>query len=297
VPDPALERTLTSALAAALGRDSLQTRGWTSIGGGCISEAARFESDAGAFFAKWNPDAPAGLFESEALGLKEMASAGSSLSIPAVVTVSGEGARPSFIVMEYLETQEAPSPADEETLGRGLAELHRSPAPRFGFARDTYCGATRQANAWSDSWPEFFATRRLVPLLDAITNERGTPARERDLYDRLVARLPELLAAEATPALIHGDLWSGNVLWTPRGPALVDPACAYAEREMEFGITTLFGGLTPRAFGAYEEAHPLRPGWRERNRLYQLYHLLNHHLLFGGGYGAQALRIARSFVG
>ena len=297
MPDPAVERAIASALATALGRDRVAIRTWTSMGGGCISEAARLETDAGAFFAKWNADVPVGFFESEALGLREMAAAGSGLKVPAVLAVGGPSAGPAFIVMECLEARSSPSAADEETLGRSLAAMHRHTAPRFGFARETYCGATRQANAWSDTWPEFFATRRLVPLLGAIAQARGLPASERGTYDRLIGRLADLLPAKAIPALIHGDLWSGNVLWTTEGPALVDPACAYAEREMEFGITTLFGGLTPRAWSAYEEAYPLEAGWRERNPLYQLYHLLNHHLLFGGGYGSQALRIARSFAG
>jgi protein-ribulosamine 3-kinase len=297
VPDPTVERAIASALGTALGRDRLAIQAWTSIGGGCISEAAKFETDAGAFFAKWNADVPAGFFESEALGLREMAAAGSGLKIPAVLAVGDPSAGPAFIVLECLEPRSSPSADDEETLGRGLADLHRHTAPRFGFARESYCGATPQRNAWSNTWPEFFATRRLVPLLEAIAQARGLPAVEWALYQRLITRLPDLLAGEARPALIHGDLWSGNVLWTTRGPALVDPACAYAEREMELGITTLFGGLTPRAWSAYEEAYPLEPGWRDRNPLYQLYHLLNHHLLFGGGYGVQALRIARSFVG
>ena len=297
MPDPAVERAIASALAVALGRDRVAIRASTAIGGGCISQAARLETDAGAFFAKWNADVPLGFFESVALGLREMAAAGCGLKIPAVLAIGGSDAGPAFILMECLEGRSSPLPADEEALGRGLAAMHRHPAPRFGFARETYCGATRQRNAWSDSWPEFFATRRLVPLLESIEKARGQPASERATYDRLVARLPDLLAAEAAPALIHGDLWSGNVLWSTSGPALVDPACAYAEREMEFGITILFGGLPPRAWSAYEEAYPLEPGWRERNPLYQLYHLLNHHLLFGGGYGAQALRIARSIAG
>jgi protein-ribulosamine 3-kinase len=296
VPEPAVERAIAAALAAALGRDTLWTRAWSPIGGGCISEAARFETDEGPFFAKWNEDAPADLFPAEALGLREMAAAGSRLKVPRVVAVSEEGAAPAFIVMELLETRTS-RPADEEDLGRGLAELHRRRSDRFGFPRDTYCGATLQDNGWVEAWPEFFAARRLAPLVSAIAKVRGLPVSERATFDRLIARLPEWLPAEAAPGLIHGDLWSGNVLWTASGPALVDPACAYAEREMEFGITTLFGGLPPRAWSSYEEAYPLAAGWRERNPLYQLYHLLNHHLLFGGGYAGQALRIARAFVG
>ena len=102
----------------------------------------------------------------------------------------------------------------------------------------------------------------------------------------MIERLPSLVADGAPPALIHGDLWSGNALGSTRGPALVDPACAYADREAELGMMTLFGGFDRHCFAAYEEAFPLPAGWRERNGLYQLYHVLNHHALFGGHYGA-----------
>ena len=296
MPEPCLERALGDALARALERECVEVRALRPLGGGCINQAARIDTEAGTFFVKWSAAAPPDLFEREAEGLRELERAGSGLKIPRVLATHGpEAGRPGFIVMEYLEPRAVHSQADEEALGRGLAELHKRTAPRFGLASDSYCGATRQPNAWCADWPEFYASRRLRPLVESIAKRRGLSAAERSGYARLIARLPELLPTDAPPALIHGDLWSGNVLATTRGPALVDPACAYAEREMEFGITTLFGGLTPRAWSAYLEAFPLRPGWRERNPLYQLYHLLNHHLLFGGGYGAQALQIAQHF--
>jgi protein-ribulosamine 3-kinase len=296
VSDAAAKKAITSALAGALGR-SLRVDRWQAVGGGCISHASRIDTNTGTFFAKWNAEAPPDFFEAEARGLRELGKARSSLAIPAVVAASGpRGEIPAFIVMEYLDPQAAHGAVDEEVLGRGLAELHGASAPRFGFPGDTYCGSTRQSNVWCDTWPEFYAERRLRPLLAALRKARGLSASDQALYEGVVARLPELIPAEAKPSLIHGDLWSGNVLWTTRGPALVDPSCAYGEREMEFGITTLFGGLPPRAWSAYLEASPLPSGWRERNPLYQLYHLLNHYLLFGGGYGAQARDLARGFV-
>ncbi len=222
-----------------------------------------------------------------------MARAATSLVVPRVLAARGPRAGlPGFILLEHL----APGPPDDERLGRGLAELHRHTAPRFGFQVDSYCGSTRQPNGWCASWAEFYALRRLQPLLAAVEARRGLERGERRLLDRLVERLPDLVPPGGAPSLIHGDLWSGNVLHAAGGPALVDPACAFAEREMEFGMSALFGGLSARAQAAYAEAWPLAPGWRERNPLYQLYHLLNHHLLFGGGYGAQALAIARRFV-
>jgi len=296
VSDGSARKAIAAALSAALGRRVRVDR-WQSVGGGCISHASRIDTDAGQFFVKWNAEAPPDLFEAEARGLREMAKARSSLAIPSVLAAAGpRGECPAFIAMEYLEPEAAHAPADEEVLGRGLAQLHRARAKQFGFAGDAYCGSTRQANAWGDSWPEFYAERRLRPLLRSLERERGLAASDHALYEGVIARLRELLPAEATPSLIHGDLWSGNVLWTTRGPALVDPSCAYAEREMEFGITLLFGGLPPRAWSAYLEAWPLPAGWRERNPLYQLYHLLNHYLIFGGGYGAQARQVAKPFA-
>ena len=285
----ALERALREALADP----DLAIRAVRPVGGGCISPTARLDTTAGPFFAKWNDSGPADLFLREADGLRELAGAASGLAIPEVLVARAPTDKaPALIVMELLE----PGPLDDEALGRGLAALHRRTTAAFGFHVDTYCGPTRQANGALPSWPEFYARRRLLPLLDAIERERDVGSADRATFERIIAKLPELVPADAPPALIHGDLWSGNALGSRRGPALVDPACAYADREMELGMMTLFGGFSSRCFAAYAEAWPLPAGWRQRNALYQLYHVLNHFLLFGGHYGAQALEIARRYA-
>ncbi len=287
---------LEPAFRLALGDPDLRVTRVDPVGGGCISDAACVATTAGTFFAKWRRSEPADLFLREADGLRALRAAGSGLVIPNVLFASApEQERPGVILMEYLP-QTARGDDDDEALGRGLAALHRQRRRDFGFEVSTYCGTTRQDNSRCASWPEFYAERRLLPLVRGLERERGVPASERRVFEQVVERLPRLLAHQPEASLIHGDLWSGNVLATPRGPALVDPACAYADREMEFGITTLFGGFSPRFLAAYEEAWPLPAGWRDRNPLYQLYHLLNHALLFGGGYGAQALAVARRFV-
>ena len=284
---------LEQALREGLGDPSLEVLSVRSVGGGCISETARVETSAGAFFAKWNEGGPPDLFEREADGLREMARAASGLAIPRVLAAHApRGNAPALIVMELLE----PGALDAEGLGLGLAKLHRRTAGSFGFPTHTYCGTTRQDNTSAPSWAEFYGRRRLDPLLRLLESERGLSAADRHVYGRVIDRLPELVADGSPPSLIHGDLWSGNVLGSAHGPALVDPACAYADREMELGMMTLFGGFSERCFRAYEEAWPLPSRWRERNGLYQLYHVLNHFLLFGGHYGPQALSLARRFV-
>jgi fructosamine-3-kinase len=284
---------LESALREALGDPRLEVRRLSPVGGGCISETARVDTSAGAFFAKWNEGGPPDLFEREADGLRAMAKAASGLIIPRVLEARGPGAEgPALIVMELLE----PGPLDMEALGRGLAAMHRAASSSFGFPVGTYCGTTPQDNTSEGTWAGFYARRRLEPLLRLVESERGLPAADRRIYERLVERLPELAATGSPPSLVHGDLWSGNVLGSARGPALVDPACAYADREMELGMMTLFGGFPERCFEAYEESWPLPAGWRERNGLYQLYHVLNHFLLFGGHYGPHALSLARRYA-
>jgi fructosamine-3-kinase len=287
---------LEGQLRKALGDPALRVLEQEPVGGGCIHHALRVRTTRGDWFAKWNDDCAPDLFLSEAEGLRALREAGSELAIPEVlVALPPAESRPACIVMEYLPPG-AETPRDDVTLGRGLAAIHARPAQAFGFPVTTYCGATPQDNRACPSWAEFYAERRLRPLARRLEAEGRLAPAERKLLDRLIERVPSLLAHETRPALVHGDLWSGNVLATTRGPALVDPASAACDRELEFGITTLFGGFSERFFAAYHEALPLPGEWRERNPLYQLYHLLNHHLIFGGHYGAAALAIARRYA-
>lgn len=290
-----MKSIIEEAVREALGDPGLHVRRLVPAGGGCINHAARVETSAGDFFSKWNEACPKDLFLREAEGLRELAAAGSHLVVPRVFGAwEPEGRRPAMIVMEYLPP--AIAAKGEEALGRGLAALHRKTADRFGFAGPSYCGATRQDNTWTATWPEFFRERRLRAILRMVEEARGLDPAERRAYERVIERLPDLLPPDTIPSLNHGDLWSGNVLQTERGPALVDPACAWADREMEMGMVTLFGGFGQGFWRAYDEAWPLPPDWRERNPVYQLYHVLNHCLLFGGHYRAQALGIALRYA-
>lgn len=286
---------LEQAVREALGDPGLKLGRVSPAAGGCISHAARVETSAGDVFVKWNEACPDDLFLREADGLRELADAGSGLVIPRVFGAwARDEGRPAAIVMEYLPP--AGSALDQEALGRGLGALHRKTAPRFGFAVPTYCGSTRQDNEWTATWVDFFRERRLRAILTLVEGERGLDVTEKRLYERLLDRLPALLEHAPVPALNHGDLWSGNAFPTARGPALVDPACAFADREMEMGIMTLFGGFGERFWRAYDEVWPLPPEWPARNPIYQLYHLLNHCYLFGGHYRVQAREIARRFA-
>jgi len=287
---------LEGVLQRALDDPALRVLEVNPIGGGCIHHAVRMRTTRGDWFAKWNDECAPDLFLSEAEGLRALREAGSELAIPEVLVAlpPGDG-RPACIVMEYLPPR-AGTARDDATLGRGLAAIHAQQRDAFGFTVTSYCGPTAQDNRSSPSWAEFYAERRLRPLARRLEEDDRIGPAERNLLDRLIERLPSLLAHATPPALIHGDLWSGNVLATPRGPALVDPACAACDREMEFGITTLFGGFSERFFAAYHEALPLPSEWRERNPLYQLYHLLNHHLIFGGHYGASAFAIVKRYA-
>jgi protein-ribulosamine 3-kinase len=291
-------RFLEAALERALGKARVSIEDTAPVGGGCIHEARRLTTSAGQFFVKWSARCPSDIFLREAEGLEALRATNSGLAIPRVITAAEPaGKDPAFLIIEYLGPAPLGEPPDDEKLGRGLAAIHRTSSKQFGFDSPTYCGLTPQNNRWRDSWIDFYRDLRLKPLVDTLSRDRALPSSDRNLYERLMSKLADLLPKSAPPSLIHGDLWAGNVLFRSKGPTLVDPACAYADREMEFGITTLFGGLSPRAYRAYEEAWPLPAGWRDRNPLYQLYHLLNHAVLFGGGYAEDARRIALRFAG
>lgn len=290
-------RFLEAAIARSLDRERVRIDRATVLSGGSTRAALRLVTREGEFFAKWSDEGPEDIFVCEAHGLDALRAVSGPITVPRVIAAGKRDTQtPGFLIIEYLPGSRG-GEADDESLGRGLAAIHRTTRPTFGFDVSSYCGPTPQDNRASLTWVEFYRERRLRPLVEALQRRRGLSGADRCVFDRLMERLEELLPTHSITSLIHGDLWAGNVLSTTRGPALVDPACAYADREMEFGITTLFGGISPRAFAAYQEAWPMRPDWRERNPLYQLYHLLNHALLFGGHYGGEAHRVAARFAG
>lgn len=283
-----LARILTEARSEPVVVQQMQ-----SLSGGCINQAVKLITNAGVFFVKWSATAPADQFVREAEALTALSKACTLLQIPRVIIAQTS---PALLVTTFLEPSIGSSPQHDEQLGRGIAELHRHRGNRYGFYHDNYCGATLQENRWSDNWVDFYGQQRLGHLLRLLEKKRGMDDSEQQIYARLTQRLSELIGHKPPPALTHGDLWSGNALRTTKGPALIDPACAYADRETDLALMAMFGGFSDRTWAAYNEAYALPSGWPERQPLYQLYHYLNHDYLFGGGYGRQALSIAQRFA-
>ncbi len=288
---PALAAAVTARLGAA-------PTAATPLSGGDTHAVLRLDTPQGPVVLKTGAHAP-DQFEREADGLRALAASGSPLAVPTPLHAARpEGDTPAYLLLSYLPPG-APAADTDARTGAGLAALHRATAPAFGFAADTFCGPTRQPNGWLDDWPRFYRDRRLAPLLRLAVDGRGVPPSEHRACQRLLDHLDDHLAADPEPpALIHGDLWRGNLHLTTGGaPALIDPAASYSHREAELGMMGLFGGFSPTVYAAYHAAYPLQPGWRDRQPLYRLYHLLNHYILFGGHYGAEAWAIAWRYGG
>lgn len=272
------------------------------VGGGCINPAARLQLEDRAVFLKFNPGAPAGMFAVEAEGLRALEAAGSGLRVPEVLGMRdagpGRGGDEGWLLLEWLEPA-PPAAGHGERLGRGLAALHRATAEGWGWHRDGFIGPLPQPNAPLPDWPRFWAERRLEPQL-RLAREAGRQPGSAAEWDRLLTALPELLAAgrQDGPSLLHGDLWGGNVLAVAGGePALVDPAAYRGHREVDLAMAELFGGFDRSFLAAYREAWPLRPGYAEvRRGVYQLFYLLVHVNLFGGGYGEQTAQVLRAVL-
>lgn len=281
-------------LAAAVGAALGTTVRPTGSARGGISSASRMTTDAGTdVFVKHSPDGPAGMFPAEAEGLAWLAQAG-SLRTPRVLAVSNEV--PRFIVLEWIASG-SPANDHDERLGRGLAALHRAGAPTFGYHDDNFIATLPQANASFPSWAQFYAEQRIAPLArragDAGLIDREISRR----LDILCTRLPELCGPDEPPARLHGDLWGGNAMVDAAGmPVLIDPAVYAGHREVDLAMMRLFGGFGPRVFAAYHEFWPLAQDASERVALYQVYPLLVHVLLFGGGYVAQLDRALSRYV-
>ena len=244
----------------------------TPAAGGCIHDCYRVRIGGATRFLKVNSAEYEDAFAAEADGLLALRSAG--MRAPETLGHGKAGGR-AYLLVEYLDLKDA---GDFAALGRMLASSHKRPGPRFGWHRDNYIGATPQANGWKDDWAQFWLERRLRPQLN-LAKKKG--------FHIETPPLTLLEGHAPRPSLLHGDLWGGNAGFTADGPVVFDPAVYYGDREADLAMTELFGGFPAEFYQAYEETFPLDEGYDKRKPLYNLYHLLNHLNLFGGGYLGQ----------
>jgi fructosamine-3-kinase len=237
------------------------------VSGGCIHRCYRAPEG----FLKVNDARLADAFAAEADGLAALRAAGCMAPEPIEHGIDGAEA---YLLMQWLELH---SRGDFTALGRMLARLHQRTGAQYGWGRDNYIGATPQHNRQTKDWKTFWREQRLAPQLE-LARRNGHRLDIGSVCDLLDGHEP-------APSLVHGDLWSGNVGFSADGaPVLFDPAVYYGDAEVDIAMTELFGGFAPAFYSAYG---PMAAGYETRKHLYNLYHLLNHLNLFGGGYLAQ----------
>jgi protein-ribulosamine 3-kinase len=261
------------------------------VGGGCINNTTRIYLEQGStVFLKQQDSPPADFFEAEKTGLTALNQA-QALRVPKVIHCETD-----FLLLEDLG-QGTPSNNYWETLGTGLAELHKKTQASFGFIANNYCGSTPQINTPTHDGHEFFARYRILALMKTAFNQGQLDTSDIKSIEILASKLSQWIPEQAS-VLIHGDLWSGNIHCDQYGnPALIDPAAYWGWAEADLAMTLLFGGFNKVFYSSYEHASSLENDWRDRAPLYNLYHLLNHLVLFGGSYLAQVQSIVKRYVG
>ncbi len=289
---PALAQQIAEQISALTAQPfTVETQ--RSISGGCINQAVKIADQQRSFFVKTNqshlPDTQLSrqlaMFEAEHDALKVM-HASQTVRVPQPLSC-GTASGYAYIVMEWLDLAGKGSELAWQHMGEQLAAMHQVLSTEgFGWHRDNTIGATPQQNGWCESWVEFWRDRRLGPQFE-LAHDRGAHFPRRD---ELMSAIPRLLRTHhPQPALLHGDLWSGNAAITAAGePVILDPATYYGDSETDLAMTELFGRFPAAFYRAYEAAMPIREGYQQRKVLYNLYHILNHFNLFGGGYERQA---------
>lgn len=318
-----MTRAPLESVCRAAGLDRADVVSTRSVGGGCINNALKVRTTRGDFCLKWNAGAGPDFsgvgpdfFRMEAEGLSALAATG-TVNVPRVAAMSDPEDEVPWLLLEWIE-EARPTRDAWQRLGRGLAELHgwRPRAPResggnpagtnapawrdghYGWHRDNVIGSLPQPNRWMDDWADFWVEMRILPLAREL-GASGVLSQDRlALVERAAARISGLVgpAAEADgPSLLHGDLWSGNVLFGVR-PFVIDPSVYVGHREVDLAMCRLFGGFPAPFYHAYEAALPLQAGYERRRPAYQFYPLLVHARLFGGGYVASVERAAQAVL-
>ncbi|NPA37127.1 MAG: fructosamine kinase family protein [Chlorobi bacterium] len=281
-----MNKQIKNKLESILGEN---VRILSGVGGGSIADSNIIETSSGKrFFLKTGFSNT--MFLNEANGLKELGKPG-CIKVPEVIAADRD-----FLLLELI----VPSAQIKNfwtVFGQQFAALHRFSSSSFGFYEDNYIGATPQKNIPSDeernNWTVFYLNKRLRFQIQLAEHNGYGTAELRQAFSVIESKIDAILSgSEEPPALLHGDLWSGNFITGTKGePVLIDPAVYYGHREADLAMTYLFGGFSNEFYRAYNEAYPLKDGWEYRLNIYKLYHVLNHLNLFGTGYYGQAIRL------
>nr|XP_057904285.1 ketosamine-3-kinase [Doryrhamphus excisus] len=308
---------MEAKLKKELGTSMLKSAGQAS--GGCISEGQSFDTDTGRVFVKINHKSQAKLmFDGEMASLEAILKT-QTIRVPKPVKVFELDTGGCVFVMEHLDMrglnkysqilgeqladlhlhnkkQLETVHKEQQTVGKGAGQSEGAYVEKFGFSTTTCCGYLPQENEWQDDWVTFFTRQRLQLQLNLLEETNGD-REARELWTQLQLKIPQFFKeAELVPALLHGDLWGGNVAESCEGPVAFDPASFYGHSEFELAITGMFGGFNSSFYSAYHDKIPKAPGLAKRNQLYQLFHYLNHWNHFGGSYRGSSISAMKGLL-
>jgi fructosamine-3-kinase len=260
---------------------------YRSIGGGCINQAYELKGKNLSYFVKLNRANQVQMFEAESLGLEEMYKT-NTITVPKPICY-GISNNNSYLVLEYLNLGSG-NARGWELMGQKLALLHQAKIEKpFGWHINNTIGSTPQINDWMENWGDFFAEKRIGYQLTLANRRGGNFKNSQEIIEKVRSSLSN---HHPSPSLLHGDLWSGNAGFNHNGEGTIfDPACYYGDREVDIAMTELFGGFPATFYDGYNQQWALDQDYSQRKNIYNLYHILNHFNLFGGGYESQAKRM------
>ncbi len=261
----------------------------TPVSGGDINAAYAVQTNQTRYFLKVQPQRGVAFFSHEVAGLNKLGAVVTTPKVIATGTINGDG----FLLLSWLTSGDG----SQFELGQAVARVHQQHAPRFGLDHDFTVGKIPKYNQWQTNWATFYTQQRLDVLVKLAQKQGLWSTVRDDHYQRLRQQLlVEKHMQTVQPSLLHGDLWSGNYLFTATGtPALIDPDIFYGDREMDLAMTTIFGGFDDDFYAGYQQVYPFAPGFEERLPQYQLYYLLAHLNLFGETYGPAVDRILQRY--
>jgi len=279
----AIEKEIKSILISKKG-DGITIMDMQPVSGGCINNATKIITNFGNFFLKWNINASEKMFDTEIKGL-ELLRKSKTIYIPQLIAYDH-----NYLMMEFIE-KEPPSNSLWEEFGRDLSELHKVSNINFGLDHNNFIGSLPQDNKQELKWTDFFINQRIIPQL-SMGDFSSDIIRD---FDKVFLKIDTLFIDEPS-SLLHGDLWNGNFIFFKNKIALIDPAVYFGSREMDIAMSKLFGGFHDQFYSSYNENYPLSEGWQERIDICNLYPLLVHVNLFGGGYYSQVKTILNRFI-